>query len=90
VQWRTFARACIAGRIGGEGDFSRICLQDQVARSPIQLVEGLYELPYNLFYRINEEVREFDNAKFVEVLRHLEQVPQLLPPCRMPQTTTNV
>jgi len=53
AQWGRFARVSIAGRVGGEGGISGVCLQEKVVRSPIQLVEGLHGLPYHLINQID-------------------------------------
>jgi len=53
ARWGRVARASIAGRSGGKG-------QDEVTRSPIQLVEGLHGFPYSLNDRIDCGRREVD------------------------------
>jgi len=47
------ARGSIAGRAWGEWDVGGVFLQAKVACNPIQLVEGLHGLAYNLVDRID-------------------------------------
>jgi len=48
VQSGRVARGSIAGRFWGEGDVGGVFLQAKVACNPIQFVEGLRGLAYNL------------------------------------------
>ena len=42
----------------GGGGVIRVVFHDEVARSPVQLIEGLHGLPYNFVDRINGRMRE--------------------------------